>query len=426
MPIINSPVNDAFLAQFNTEARYYYDIGGRWSGKTWEVLSVNIDDALQCPKLRITAAKKVYGSISNSLFDDLLEVMDSKGLVQGEHYQKTVSPLYIRFNNGSDIIFKGADDSHKLKGISRSHRLIMEELNEFTQDDFETIDFSMRGKNYPLKTYLMHNPVPRIPGSQFWFQKMFDNGKLEPGKPVVYTIKGLGRVCALKSTYKDNKACPKDVVERLEGLKIVNPLKYKLWTLGEYTDLEGVVFKNWDIVDSVPEGVLHDSIGIGLDFGFSNDPAAALRIWLKNDELWIQGLIYKVGLTNKDLIDEFKRVKIDMKDIIIADSAEPKSIEDVYRAGYRGVKGCRKRANYKEDMANRIRGFKKIHILAGDIDLHREISTYSWARDKNDKQLPKLQDGEDHYMDAMIMRLHEYYGDRHMSVSDFSLEELGL
>jgi phage terminase large subunit len=106
-------------------------------------------------------------------------------------------------------------------------------------------------------------------------------------------------------------------------------------------------------------------------------------------------------------------------DKIIADSAEPKSIEDLYRAGFKGIKGANKRANYKADMVNVLRSYK-IHLIEGDIDLQREFSTWSWARDKNDRQLPKPADGSDHYIDSCIMLLHEYRGTNEMRAAEFS------
>ena len=157
----------------------------------------------------------------------------------------------------------------------------------------------MRGRGYPLKSYLMHNPVPLIPGSTLWFQKMFDKGNLKPGQPTRYTVNGLGRVCALKSTYKHNMFCPKLIRERLEGYKHTNPNLYELWTLGNYARVEGVILKNWDVVSKVPDNM--DFWGYGLDFGFSIDPAALVKIWGNHTDIWTQGMIYSTGLDNEDL-----------------------------------------------------------------------------------------------------------------------------
>lgn len=411
--------NAAHMAQFAAIARYYYSIGGRWSGKTYEVLAENITEALANPKLRITACRKTYSSIRRSLYDDFILVLSDFGLQADRDYKTTTSPLYIEFPNGSNIIFMGIDTTDKAKGISGSHRLILEELNEYTEQDFETLDMSMRGKGYPLKTYMMHNPIPIIPGAALWFQKLFDKGTLKPGQPVRYTVRGLGVVCALKSTYKHNMFCPPAVRARLEGYKYTNPNLYELWTLGNYAKLEGVILKNWDVVAAVPEGV--ESWDYGLDFGFSIDPAALVHIWGNSTDIWVKGLIYNVGYTNQKLGSRMREEGVEDYDPITADSAEPKSIEYLYsEAGFRGISGVKKKPNYKVDMANTLNSYK-IHLIEGDINLQREFSMWSWARDKEGRQLPKVADGNDHYIDAMIMRMHARKGSSNMSVGDASL-----
>jgi phage terminase large subunit len=415
--IINTPFYQQYF--YHIPARYVYEIGGRWSSKTFSVIQINVKEALENKGLVIAGCRKVYATIKDTLYSDFLVVMKLYGLVEGKHYRATVSPLEINFYNGSKVIFKGMDKADKAKGLSGVHRLILEEVNEFSEMDYETLDMSIRGTGYPLITYLMHNPLPIVPGESYWFQKLFDPGDLKLGVPRKFYSEGLGaEITALRTTYKHNKFVPKGVVRRLEGYKLTNPDLYKLWALGEYTQVQGAIYTNWDIVDRVPDGI--ELLGYGLDFGYSNDPAACLKIWGNKDEIWIKGIIYKTGLTNRDLINELTKHGIGRYDKIVADSAEPKSIEEIFRQGFSHIKGVKKRANYKTDIINVLRGYK-IHVLSGDIDLHREISTYAWQKDKNDKPLPKPQDGNDHYMDCLSMFWHEYKMTRITSVPDVGL-----
>jgi phage terminase large subunit len=389
-------LNPAFHNMFTDPARYYYNIGGRWSAKTYDTIQVIVFRLLKVPGSRAGAMRKVYGSIKDTLYNDILEVLNTENI----EYHKTVSPLYIEFHNGSDIIFKGADDPEKLKGLSSVDMLLLDEANEFSQQDFETIDQSIRGKHQENSIYLCHNPVPRIPGSSYWFETMFRKPK-KAGQHIRYYDEHLGStVCSMQTTYKDNLKCPEHVKKRLEGYKTTNPSLYKLWAKGEYTEIEGVVFKNWDIVQEIPEGL--EDPGHGLDFGFSNDPAACIRIWHNSSDIWIKGLVYHTGLTNSELYSMLVSKGIKENDRIIADSAEPKSIKDLYNMGLKNIKGAKKRAGYKVDVVNVLQGYK-IHLVDGDTDLQREFSTYSWERDKTGKQLPVLQDGNDHYIDALIM-----------------------
>jgi phage terminase large subunit len=407
-------INKCYLQQFqHHECRYYYEIGSRWSGKTFSVIQNNVIESINKPGLITVAARKTYASIRDSIFADYLNVLSSSNIPKGL-YTATVSPLAITFSNGSKVIFKGADNPEKIKGLSGIHRLILDELNEFTEQDFETFDLSIRGRKYDHKIFMCHNPVPIVPGDQYWFQRLFDPGTLQSGKPIVHHVKGLGDVSAMKTTYKQNAFVPDQVVSKLEGYKYTNPQLYKLWALGEYTQIQGAIYTNWDVVKSVPSGV--DFWGYGLDFGFSNDPAALLKIWGTKTDIYIEGSLYRTGLTNRDLLDEMRKIKVDAYDTIIADSAEPKSIEEIYRGGFKGIKGVKKAANYKIDTIKVIQGYK-IHIIEGDINLQREISTYAYQRDKEDRQLPKPQDGNDHYMDCLTMFMRNKKGSARVSIS---------
>lgn len=401
---MNLALNPAFKSMFTESARYYYNIGGRWSGKTYDTLQIVIFRLLMVPHSRACGGRKVYGSIKDSLYSDFINILNEKNI----NYTTTLSPLHIKLtDNDSDIIFKGADDPEKLKGLSSVDIMVLDEVNEYEQQDFETIDQSIRGTHQENSIYLCHNPVPKVPGSQYWFETMFRVPK-EAGKHSRYYDENLGSyVCTMRTTYKDNLKCPEHVKKRLEGYKQTNPSLYILWAKGEYTELEGVVFKNWDIVQGIPEGL--DDPGYGLDFGYSNDPAACLKIWYNSTEIWIKGLVYHTDLTNGMLYDKMVVAGVEQYDPIIADSAEPKTIQDLYNMGFKGIKGVKKRPHYKEDVVQVLQGFK-IHLIEGDIDQQREFSTYSWMKDKTGKQLPKLQDGNDHYIDALIMYANKYLG----------------
>jgi phage terminase large subunit len=407
-------MNTPYLNQFalHDKARYFYEIGGRWSSKTYSVIqNITMRSSLM-PGLLTVKARKVYASIRDSIYQDAKDYLDAIGA----KYRAYVSPLQIELWNGSRWIYKGMDKPDKSKGLAGAHQLLLEECNEFTEMDFETMDMSIRGTGYPKKTFLMHNPVPIVPGQMYWFQRLFDPGDLKPGIPKLWESIGLGLVSSMKTTYQHNRYTPEGVKKRLEGYKDTNPELYKLWALGEYAQMQGLIYDNWEVVEKVPDGV--NFLGYGLDFGFSGDPAALLAIYGNSDTIYIGGRLYTRGLTNRDLIDKMKALKIGDYDKIVADSAEPKSIEELYRAGFRGIRGVKKRANYKSDIIRVLQGYK-IKVLSGDIDLQREISTYSWATDKEEKQLPKPQDGNDHYMDCLSMFWHDHKGNREMSAGGF-------
>jgi len=391
---------------FTQSARYYYNIGGRYSGKTHDTIQIILFRLMSVSGSRACFMRKVYGSIRDTLYQDAIEIIKKIGL----DYIATVSPLKIVLSNGSEIIFKGADLYDKLKGLSGVDMVLIDEANEFIEQDFETIDQSIRGKHQENSIYLCHNPVPKVPGSMFWFEKQFRSPK-ETGQYELYYDEALGsNVCVMRTTYKNNLKCPEHVKRRLEGYKDTNPSLYKLWALGEYSEMKGAILTNWDVVQEAPDSA--DLIGYGLDFGFSQDPAACVQVWGNKKEIWIKGLVYSTGLTNSELYDIIQPSILLNK--CVADSAEPKSIEDLFRMGLRGIRGVKKRANYKTEMAKILQGMT-IHLIDGDTDLQREFGVWSWDEDKTGKLLPRPKDGNDHYMDSIIMLMHDYRGDRNIS-----------
>lgn len=395
--------NDVYQEYYSDCSRYYYSIGGRWSAKTYEGIQDIIDRQLVFGG-KAAMMRKVYGSIKDTLFSDTIKYLKEHEIP----FTKTVSPLHITVDGKHDIIFKGADDPEKLKGLSGVSYVLLDEANEFSEMDFETIDQSIRGPGYQA-LYLCHNPVPKLPGSMYWFEKLFKVAK-EPGVTKRYYDENLGSfVSTLKTTYKHNSFCPEHVKRRLEGYKKTNPNLYKLWTLGEYAEMKGVILKGWDVVKDFPEGC--PLIGYGLDFGFSEDPAACVEIRGNKKEIWVKGLVYSTDLLNSELYDKIKHIGHDK---IVADSAEPKTIADLYRMGLHGIRGVKKKAHYKREIAKILQGMI-IHLIDGDTDLQREFSTWSWDEDKTGKLLPNPQDGNDHYIDSTIMMIHEYRGDRIIS-----------
>lgn len=389
-------LNPANKELFSKPARYYYSIGGRWSAKTYDSIQTILYRLIKVPGSRACFMRKHYANIKESLYADTLGICRAVGVA----HRALKSPLEIQLDNGSVIIFRGLDDPEKSKGLADIDIVLIDEANEFEEMDFETIDQSIRGKHQENSIYLAHNPVPVIPGDQYWFQKLFQVEE-SPGTVKHYYDDNLGsHVATLKSTYRQNLMCPEHVKKRLEGYKNTNPDLYRLWALGEYAEVQGLVFDNIDYVDKVPDGL--DEPEYGLDFGYSNDPAACLRVWRNSTDIWIQGVLYSTLLTNKDLYAKLTEAGLGEYAFIVADSAEPKSIRDLYDRGFRRIKGVKKGAHYKEDTVQVLRGYN-IHVVNDDINARREFSTYSWQRDKDGHQIPKLQDGNDHYVDCLIM-----------------------
>lgn len=385
------------------DVRYFAVYGGRRSGKSHDVVQAVALTIMQESGHFVVAIRKVGATLKDSVFSEYSDFFKRNGIKVA--INKTDKEIGLP--NGSRIRCFGLDDAEKLKSLKGATIIHFEEANEISENDFDSVDAGLSPANYPARIFMTFNPIPQIPGSMHWLQRRF----LQiPHTLSTAAIDPATNALVLRTWYKDNAFCPEASRKVLEGYKETNPEKYKLWALGEFTKLEGCVFTRWDIVSDVPDGV--DCAGVGLDFGFSNDPSAAVRVWVREGtrEIWVRQLVYKTDLYNDALYAELVAAGATEFEDVIADSARPDIISDLYRQGLNGIKGVKKRANYKEDVATRLQGYQ-IHVIEGSTDLIREISTYSWARDKNGKQLPKLQDGDDHAIDGLTMVISEKIGE---------------
>jgi phage terminase large subunit len=406
---INAVYQQLFKAGgLRDDCRYFEVYGGRRSGKSHDVVQAISLTALSQPRHFVPIIRKVGATIKDSVYAEYLDFFTRNNIP----VQVNKTDKEITLPNGSRIRGFGLDDAEKLKSLKGATIIHVEEANEITEADFDSIDAGLSPNQYPGRIFLTHNPVPQIPGSLHWIQARFLQHPHELSKVSIIETP-TGRALVLRTWYKDNAFCPEATKRVLEGYKDTNPEKYKLWALGEFTKLEGVVFRNWDIVSCVPGEVYPESLGIGLDFGFSGDPTAAVRVWVREStrEIWLQQLVYSTDLYNTDIYNALKAAGVGPYEEVTADSARPDIIGDLYRMGLNGIKGVKKYSGYKEDIAMRLQGYQ-IHVTEESTDIIKELSTYSWARDKNGKQLPKLQDGDDHGIDGFIMKMAMHTGER--------------
>jgi phage terminase large subunit len=154
---------------------------------------------------------------------------------------------------------------------------------------------------------------------------------------------------------------------------------WRIYGLGEVGTLDGLVFQNFAICDEMPSE--HKWKSYGLDFGFTNDPSALIDVRLAHGELWLDEIIYQTGLTNQDLIQEMAHLKVDNRTEIIADSAEPKSIEEIRRGNFR-IRGATKGKDSILNGINLLQGYN-INITKTSLNLIKEFRNYQWQQDKH-------------------------------------------
>jgi phage terminase large subunit len=385
-------INAAYEDLYYRTERRIITWGGRRSGKSWAVSQLLVRRALEFAPRRILILRKVNMTSKYSTWPRIQAAVSE--VVPLQYCKVNKSELSITLPNGSVFFCLGLDDSEKLKSMEGVTDVWWEEATEFTEMDYDTVDAGLSAiSDWPNQHWMTFNPLPRIPGHQHWIEKRFLNRTVKTGQidivPELETV-------ILHTTFLHNAMCPLDVVRTLKSYKDTNPNLYKLWAEGLFSEVEGVILTGWEVVDSVPEGV--PFYGYGLDFGYANDPAALVAVWMKKDEIYVQEMVYSTGLINSDLAEEMKKLKI--SGVIKADCAEPKSIDELRRFGF-NVHPSQKGADYKRYAAQWLQG-RKLKIIQGSANLIKEAASWSWERTRQGNILPRPADGNDHLIDALI------------------------
>jgi phage terminase large subunit len=348
--------------------------GGTAASKTYSILAILINKAIQIPNLEISIVAESIPHLRRGALKDFLKILKWTNRYNENQFNKSL--LTYQFKNGSSFEFFSADDSSKLRGARRDI-LYINECNNVTFESYN--ELAIRTKK---AVYLDFNPA-----NEFWVHTEL---KDEPDADFIIL------------TYKDNEALDKSIVEQIERnrAKAETSAYWRNWWLvygeGQVGSLEGVVFTNWKQIDIIPDNAR--LIGIGLDFGYTNDPTAIIEIYNYNGQRLVNELAFQTGMLNSDI------ARLLPKNVpVYADSAEPKSIEEIRRHGIqiKGVTKGKDSINYGIDVMQR----QEYLVTAKSTNLIKELRSYTWDKDKQGTTLNKPIDHYNHGIDAL--RYHE-------------------
>jgi phage terminase large subunit len=348
--------------------------GGTAASKTYSILAVLINKAIQQPNLEISVVAESIPHLRRGALKDFLKILKWTNRFNDEQFNKSL--LTYNFKNGSVFEFFSADDSSKLRGARRDI-LYINECNNVTFESYN--ELAIRTKK---EVFLDFNPA-----NEFWVHTEL---KDEPDADFIIL------------TYKDNEALDNSIVEQIEkNIAKADTSTYwanwvRVYAHGQIGMLEGVIFSNWKQIDKVPSDAR--LIGIGLDFGYTNDPTAAVEVYTWNGQRILNELVYRTGMINSDI------AKILPDNVpIYADSSEPKSIEEIRRYG-KTIKGVTK----GKDSINfgiQIMQSQEYLVTSNSVNLIKELRSYVWDTDKTGVRLNKPIDYNNHSIDAA--RYHE-------------------
>ena len=368
--------------------------GGARSGKTFIFIAAIIIRALQHSGSRHLIARLRFAHAKVSLWLDTIPTITRlMGLAGKIKWNET--DHYITFPNGSEIWIDGLDDKDRIdKILGREYTTIY--FNEMSQISYPTITtvltrLAQKVDGMKNKAYFDCNP----PSKHHWSYKQFILGEdPETGEK----LSNPGQYASLRMNPTDNQSnLPDNYIEDI--LQHLPEDKKRRFLLGEYGDSEGVIFTNWEIIESIPDEVKgHSRRSIGLDFGFSVDPAALIDVYNNGDDVYCDELLYEKELTNQQIATKMKHFKVD-RELTQADSAEPKSIHELVMSGCRVV-GVQKGADSIRAGIDWLLG-KRLYITRRSVNLIIELQEYVWSQNRDGNFEPKPIDDYNHLIDAL-------------------------
>ena len=388
----------------NNGHREYWLKGGRNSTKSsFIALCIIFNMMLDAQEGRIThcvALRKVENTVAGSVFNTMLWATEMLGVQQ--YWAMTKNPMRMTYRpTGQEILFKGCDDPRKVKSTKfikgYCKYIWFEELDEFYgMEDIRSIKQSLMRGGPNIKTFYSYNP-PKVVSN--WVNAEALN--VVDGRLVHH------------STYLDvpREWISDDFIAEAEALKKQNELYYRNEYLGEATGTGGQIFENLEI-RQIPaeERKTFDNIVDGLDFGFAIDPACYLQAYYNKTrkELYIFNEIYKVGMSNKQLFEAIKAIKVG-NSFITCDSAEPKSIAELKSLGLTRVKGAKKGPDSIEFGIKFLQKLGKIVIDNNTCpNTAREFTGYAYDMDKNGNFISRYPDRDNHSIDACRYAIEDY------------------
>lgn len=416
-----SIVGRGYKTFWNFRGRYRVVKGSRASKKSKTTALWFIYHMMKHKDANTLVVRNTYRTLKDSCFTELKWAVKRLGVEHLWIFKE--SPLEATYiPTGQKIYFRGLDDPLKVTSITVDVGVLcwmwIEEAYEvMKEEDFDMLDESIRGEcpeGLWKQITITFNPW----NERHWLKhRFFDEitGTDAEGNPI-YTprkekVSSDGEILAITTNYLINEWLDKADIAVFERMKRNNPRRYAVAGLGGWGIVDGLIYENWKeesfTLDGIREKHADLKSAFGLDFGYTNDPTALFcgYLSLKDKKLYVYDELYKTGLSNKKIKEEIENMGF-LKERITADSAEPKSIDELKGYGLHvsaAVKG-------KDSINNGIQWIQDLEIIIHPrcVNFLTEISNYTFKTDKFNKRLNEPIDDFNHLMDAMRYALEKY------------------
>lgn len=385
----------SFEQLFTTEKRFVRLQGSAGSGKSIAVAQRILFDIMYKPNTRVLALRKVARTVGDSIYQTFVDLITDYEIKPLFHITKVPHRVTYK-DNGNFVIMTGLDDPEKIKSIKGVNLIWMEEATEFYYDDFRQLNLRLRERNKLNQIILSYNPISK----NNWIYQKFD---LEQ--------RYKDREFYLKTTYKKNTFLPKDYKRELDELVNEDENYHKIYALGEWGEIvKGRIYKEYKLINDLPDVDWLDKYGIGLDFGWT-DVMAIVFVLVKGKDIFIKELLYeqhcKLGKLSELLIEissKYPHIEV------IADSARPELINEISSLGV-NIKGAKKGRDSVIEGIQILQGYN-FHVTRDSVNVLKELELYKWTEDRAGNILEKPIDKFNHALDGLRYYIFHTHTDK--------------
>ena len=358
----------------NSTARIQVHQGGTRSGKSFSILTAIIELCYlnENAGAVITIVRKTFPAVRATIMRDFFEILEREGIYNVDLHNKSEA-TYLLF--GNLVEFVSIDQPQKIRGRKRS-LLFANEANELDLESWRQLIMRTTGIPNGPAIIIDYNPSDE-------FHWIYDHVLTRDDHEFFQT------------TYKDNPFLPESTVAEIERLQEADPDYWRVYGLGERGVSRATILTHWKQVVQVPDG--WKLLSIGLDFGYTNDPTAIVKVYTDGHGFCLDEVCYATGLTNAAIAQTLRDAEVG-KAMIVADSAEPKSIDEIHGHGF-NIHPARKGPDSVRSGIDFLRS-RPLFITERSVNGIKELRNYKYKEDKNGRQLNEPVDAFNHFVDA--------------------------
>lgn len=389
-------VNKAYASLFTKNPRYFIFMGGRGAGRSTVASQFANAKLVDSRYFRCAIMRYVLGDIRNSIYREITDRAEENGIKDSLDINDSTMTIKYGANSINAVGFRksSSDQKSKLKSLANYNCVIIEEADEIPEEDFMQLDDSLRTIKGDIVIILLLNCPPK---SHWIIQRWFD--LLPSGIKDFYIPRLKDKIqdtIFIRTSYKDNeKNISRESISSYENYKHTKPSHYWNMIMGYVPEVvRGKIYSGWQQIDFVPHEARLECYG--LDFGYSNDPTAIVAVYKYNGGYILDEITFSKGLQNSQIAMILKNQK---SAVIVADSAEPKSIDELLLNDLTVIPSKKGPDSIKNgiDVVQQ----QQISVTKRSVNIWKEYNNYAWFEDKDGKTLNKPKGGFDHSMDAL-------------------------